>query len=120
MLKLLESSNTADLTSTVQVLNLHIYAPKIYWLVVHHVKHIIETKPSGIFNPPYIMGEPNLGVYHRDKRWGDWATLEAVIIFFLPKVTKLRKWGYFEVLNSMLVFICVKNFSKYLIPACFW
>ena len=59
MYNLLKSSKTATLTSTVQVLALHIYAPKIYWLVFHHVKHIISTKPSGIVNPPYIMGEPN-------------------------------------------------------------
>ena len=62
MYNLLKSSKTATLTSTVQVLALHIYAPKIYWLVVHHVKHIIKTKPSGIFNPPYIKGEPTTHV----------------------------------------------------------
>ena len=36
MTKLLKNSKMADLTSTVQVLALHIYAPKIYWLVVHN------------------------------------------------------------------------------------
>ena len=29
-------------------------------------------------------------VKHRDKRWGDWATLGAVMNFFSPKFMKLR------------------------------
>ena len=55
MPKSLKSSKTADLTSTVEVLNIQIFAPKIYWLVVHHLKHIIPDLPHRYHLPPYIM-----------------------------------------------------------------
>ena len=50
--------------------------------------------------------------HHRDKRWGDCATLEAVINFFSPKAMKLRVWGFFGALNSIVLFIFLKNLCK--------
>ena len=49
---------------------------------------------------------------HRDKRWGDCATLEAVINFFSPKAMKLRIWGFFKALNSIVLLIFLKNLCK--------
>ena len=62
MPKLLKSSKTADLTSTMEVLNLRIFAPKIYWLVVRHLKHTIPWDSKWYHNLSDIMKEPRGGV----------------------------------------------------------
>ena len=58
MSKLLKSSKTADLTSTVQVLNLRIFTSKIYWLLVHNQKIVIRTWPKQFDSLIDILKEP--------------------------------------------------------------
>ena len=51
----LKSSKTADLTSTVQVLTIRIFAPKFDWLANHHQKYEIPNRPNWFHKLTYIM-----------------------------------------------------------------
>ena len=58
MPKSLQSSKMANLTSTVEVLNLRIFAPKSDQLLVQNQKIIIRTRPKQFDSPLDILKEP--------------------------------------------------------------